>query len=209
MGNPRKKHDKEDLPPWTGNDAALKTWTIAELDKDFREFVEGAKVLGAILKREPTVRIPAETEKYLRRVGLPTTPRSKAEKAEGRKRWLTIGKRELREWLEQRAIAESDIKALRKLHPKLEPFMPIKPKRKRPFGDHDWQGLSPEDCLTEALREKKEIRKIWKKKFRKTNRPRGTLTADEIVAKRWGLTKEDVRKRRISLATRKRLAKQC
>jgi len=35
------------------------------------------------------------------------------------------------------------------------------------------------------------------------------LTADEIVAKRWGLTKEDVRKRRISLATRKRLAKQC
>jgi hypothetical protein len=197
------------LPPWTGNDAALKAWTIAALDKDFREFVEEAAALSAILKREPAVRIPPETEKYLRRVGLPTTPRSKAE---SRKRGLTIGKRDAtkyREWLEQRAAEEGDIKTLRALHPNHAAFInPIKPKRKRPFGDHDWQGLSPEDCLTEALHEKTLIHDIWKTTFRKTNRPSGTLTAEEIVAERWRLTVEDVRKRRISLATRERLAKQ-
>jgi len=182
------------LPPWTGDDAALKAWTIAKLDEDedarFREFVKGAAALAGKLKREPAVR----------------------SKTESRKRGLTIDRRvaaKHRERLEQRAVETGDIEALRKLHPKLAAFInPIKPKRKRPLDDHDWQGLSPEDRLTEAQHELRLIHALWKETFDRENRPSGTLTAEQVAAEHWGLDEKDVRKGRVHATTRKRLARQ-
>jgi hypothetical protein len=200
------------LPPWTGDDAALKAWTIAKLEENeasrFQEFVEGTKALAANMKRKPAMRTP-EAEKYLRTVGLPTTPRSKAE---SRKRALTIRRRAAakhREQREQRAAEEGDIEALRALHPKHAAFInPIKPKRKRPLHDHDGQGLSPEDRLTEAREELTLIHALWKEAFGRTNRPSGTLTAEQVAAEHWGLDEKDVRKDRVHKATRQRLARQ-
>jgi hypothetical protein len=182
------------LPPWTGDDAALKAWTIAELnradDNAHRAFVEGAV-------------------NWLRHYGPRRT------ETESRKRALTIDRRAAakhREQREQRAVADGDIEALRALHPRLAAFInpinPIKPKRKRPFDDHDWQVLSPEDCLDEARNDVPRIRGLWKEKFGRQNRPRGSLTAEQIAAERWGLEERDVRKQRVHAATRERLARQ-
>jgi hypothetical protein len=190
------------LPSWTGNDAALKVWTIAELDKrdaDFdRQMTEEAKNLAHVL----AMRTPGpEAANYLRTVGLPTAPRSKAE---SRKRALTIGKRAAAkhyELVERRAIEDGDIEALRALHTK-------RPKPD-PNGDPPLFPFTPEDRLDEALHDLRphRIPALWKEKFGRKNRPRGTLTAEEIAAERWGLHRDDVRKRRVHAATRKRLAR--
>jgi hypothetical protein len=197
------------LPPWIGGDAALKAWTIAELDKRDDAFDRQMAENTANFLRVLAMRTP-EAANYLRTVGLPTTPRSKAE---SRKRALTIGRWAAAKWRkmrEQRAAEEGDIETLRALHPKHAAFInPIKPKRKQPFDDHDWQGLSPEDRLTEALHDlKRRIPALWKEAFGYRNRPNGSLTAEEIAAARWGLDEKDVRKRRVHATTRDRLAQQ-
>ena len=97
-----------------GDDAkAFRAWTIAGLEK-----------LNATDDRQMAGQIAA----WVRSL----QPRSKNEQ---RKRYLTIGRRaeaKYRALLEQRAIEENDIAALRRLHPELAGFLNLLHKRGRP-----------------------------------------------------------------------------
>lgn len=181
------------LPPWTGDDDALTRWTIAERDKDddaaFREFTEGAAL-------------------YSRAVLAPIL--AQRSKAESRKRHLTIGRRadtKHRQLLEARAIEEGDVEALRRLHPQLAQYInrPREPGRPRNKIDQ-YDPLSPEARLAEALHDQRRILELWKEKFGLRNRPTGAVSAAKIAAERAGLDEDDVLKRRVSAATRERLA---
>jgi hypothetical protein len=180
------------LPPWTGDDAALQAWINVELDRwDYefhRDLIEAAN-------------------HWLR--SLP--PRSEAE---SRKRHLILGKRESaahRELMKQRAIEEGDVETLRRLDPELAQFIHApknsKPGRRKNTVNHDPD--SAERRLKDALEEARRIRIILKKYFDgRSNRPTGALTVERMAAERWGLTEADVRKRHVHVATRKRLARQ-
>jgi hypothetical protein len=167
---------KRDTLPRT--DADVQAWTNAELDKADHAFHRDlAKAANDWLRSLP--------------------PRSKTE---SRKRWLTIGKRAAakhHELLEQRAIAESDIETLRRLHPKhagyLNPPKSNKRGRRKKIG-HDPE--SRQSRLANALIELRRIRTLWKKSGL-GKRTRGAITAEQIAAERWGLTEDDVRKRRV------------
>jgi hypothetical protein len=168
---------RSDIPPWTGDDEWMQAFVNAELDKADYEFHRD---------------LAAATNSWLR--SLP--PRSKAESL---KRHLTIGKRaaaKYRELLEQRAIEEGDIEALRQLHPKLVRFLNLPPQRGRPkkIGHDPW---SKQNRLADAIAELPRIRAIWKKNYDRSNRPSGAITAEKITAERWGLTEDDVKKRRV------------
>jgi hypothetical protein len=110
---------------------------------------------------------------------------------------------------EESALQEAEqgnVEPLRKQHPSLARFI-NRPRLKR--GKHfkkkpPTDRLTPHDRLKEALFELPRVRAFWKKHYGKTNRPQGQLTAEEIVAERWGLAEEEIYKRRIS---RKRLKK--
>ena len=114
-----------------------------------------------------------------------------------------------RKWREERALQQAEqgnLEPLRKQYPGLARFI-NRPRlkrgehfKKKPPTDH----LTPHDRLKEALFELPRVRAFWKKHYGKTNRPQGQLTAEEIVAERWGLAEEEIYKRRIS---RKRLKK--
>lgn len=86
-----------------------------------------------------------------------------------------------------------DVEPLRKMFPKHARFINL-PKLKR--GEHFKDAT--EVWLQRALEDVPRIRDIWREYFGKTNRPRGELTAEEIAARRWHLSSDEVRKRRIS-----------
>jgi hypothetical protein len=168
------------LPPWTGDDDAMRAWINVELDKwtyDFhRDLIDAAN-------------------HWLR--SLP--PRSKAE---SRKRHLILGKRAAaahRALMKQRAIDDGDIEALRGLHPELAQFIHA-PKNSKPGPkktvNHDPD--SPEERLADAREEVRRTRIILKKHFGRSNRPAGALSVEQMAAERWGLTEADVRKQQAS-----------
>jgi hypothetical protein len=69
--------------------------------------------------------------------------------------------------------------------------------KNRPPPTHDL--TTPHGRLKEALHERPLIRAIWKQHYDgKVNRPKGQLTADEILAARWDLTPEEIRRGRLS-----------
>jgi hypothetical protein len=100
---------------------------------------------------------------------------------------------------------QGNLEPLRKQHPRLARFLNL-PRLKR--GEHFAKKPStdaPHWRLKEALFELKRVRDLWKKHYDgKTNRPKGQLTAEEIVAERWGLDEDEVHKRRISRGRLKR-----
>jgi hypothetical protein len=114
-----------------------------------------------------------------------------------------------REWQEELALQEAEqgnLEPLRKQYPRLARFINRPPLKrgehfkKKPPTDH----LAPHCRLEEALFELPRVRAFWKKHYGKTNRPKGQLTAEEIVAERWDLDEEEVYKRRISRERLKR-----
>ena len=115
-----------------------------------------------------------------------------------------------REWQKELAREQAEqgnLEPLRKQYPELVQFL-NRPRRKRgqrfkkkPPTDH----LRALHCrLEEARSELPRIRAFWKKHYGKTNRPKGQLTAEEIVAERWDLDEEEVYRRRISRERLKR-----
>jgi hypothetical protein len=123
----------------------------------------------------------------------------------------------IKETLEEMAVERGDIETLRALNPNHASFIGP-PKRgpgqpKKVLGSKKWpdpwtDALSPENRLKEALRDVDRIYALWKQEqhYGLRNRPTGTLTAQKIAADRWGLSENDVKKKRISEATRRRLA---
>jgi hypothetical protein len=91
------------------------------------------------------------------------------------------------------AAEQGDIEPLRRLHPHLAKFLHL-PKLK-----HGTHFKDPAKIrLRNARADVQRIREIWQRDYGKTNRPRGQLTAEEIVAERWNLTPEEVRRGRLS-----------
>jgi hypothetical protein len=115
-----------------------------------------------------------------------------------------------RKWREKWALQQAEqgnIEPLQKQYPRLARFINL-PKLNKP-GEHfkkkpPTAPLAPHCRLEEALFELPLVRAFWKKHYGKTNRPKGQLTAEEIVAERWGLDEEEVYKRRISRERLKR-----
>jgi hypothetical protein len=113
------------------------------------------------------------------------------------------------EWKLELALQQAEqgnIEPLRKLNPRLTRFINL-PRLKKP-GEHFKKKppdhLAPHCRLEEALFELPRVRAFWKKHYGKTNRPKGQLTAEEIVAERWGLDVEEVHSRHISRERLKR-----
>jgi hypothetical protein len=124
------------------------------------------------------------------------------EKARRKRRGLAKERKWREMWALQQA-EQGNPEPLRKQYPRLARFInPPRLKRgehfKKPPTDH----LAPHCRLKEALFELPRVRAFWKKHYGKTNRPEGQLTAEEIVAERWGLDEDEIYRRRIS---RKRL----
>jgi hypothetical protein len=117
-----------------------------------------------------------------------------------------------RKWQEEWALQEAEqgnLEPLRKQHSGLARFInrprlekPGKHFKKKPPTDP----LTPHCRLKEALFELPRVRAFWKKHYGKTNRPKGQLTAEEIVAERWDLDEEEVYRRRISRERLKRVS---
>jgi hypothetical protein len=175
----RAKRDGK-LPPWIGDDDAMRAWINVELDRWDYEFHRGL--------------IEAAT-RWLRS----QPPRSKAE---SRKRHLILGKRaaaEHRALMKQRAIDERDIATLRRLNPELAPLIHAPKNNKRgPKKTVNHDPDSPERRLKDAREEVKRGRILLKKHFGRSNRPAGALSVEAMVAERWGLSEVDVRKQHVS-----------
>jgi hypothetical protein len=92
------------------------------------------------------------------------------------------------------------------MYPGIAPLINLPPHPPHRVAKRVRDPLSPECRLEEALADVAQIRAIWKRHYDHTNRPSGTLTAEEVAAERWGLDEDDVRKRRVSPRTRERLA---
>jgi hypothetical protein len=174
------------LPPWIGDDDAMRAWINGELDRwDHEEFYRPLiKAVNHWLRSQP--------------------PRSKAE---SRKRHLILGKRAAaahRALMTKRAIEESDIETLRRLYPEHAQFIHAPKNSKRgPKKTVNHDPDSPERRLADAREEARRIRIILKKHYGRSNRPSGALTVEEIAAERWGLTEADVRKQRVSRKRRR------
>jgi hypothetical protein len=133
------------------------------------------------------------------------SPLDDDEKARRKERGL----KKTQEWLEELALQQAgqgNLEPLRKQHPRLARFINL-PRLKR--GEHFKKKpptghLTPHCRLEEALFELPRVRAFWKEHYGKTNRPKGQLTAEEIVAERWGLDEEEVYRRRISRERLKR-----
>jgi hypothetical protein len=128
------------------------------------------------------------------------------EKARRKDRGLAKERKWQEEWALQQA-EQRNLEPLRKQYPRLARFINLprlKPGehfKKKPPTDH----LTPHCRLKEALFELPRVRALWKKHYGKTNRPKGQLTAEEIVAERWDLDEEEVYRRRISRERLKRV----
>jgi len=176
------------LPPWKAHSPRhrerMRAWVNAELDAQEAAFHR---------------RLVSEVANYTRLLGERLSHLDDGEKSRRKERGLA----KTQEWLRELALQQAEqgnLEPLRKLHPGLARFI-NKPLLKR--GEHFGKKLSDDPValrcrLEEALAELPRVRAIWKKHYGKTNRQGGQLTAEEIVAARWGLDEEEVRKRRLS-----------
>jgi hypothetical protein len=114
-----------------------------------------------------------------------------------------------REWQEELALQQAEqgnLEPLRKQYPRLARFinLPTLSKPGEHFKKKPHTHRAPHCRLEEALFELPRVRAFWKEHYGKTNRPKGQLTAEEIVAERWDLDAEEVYRRRISRERLKR-----
>ena len=182
------------LPQWIAHNPRdrerMRTWVNAKLDEAIA--IEERKVAADIAKAGHLL------SERLGRL-------NDDEKARRKDRGLA----KAREWQEELALQQAEqgnLEPLRKQYPRLARFINL-PRlkrgehfKKKPPTDH----LAPHCRLEEALFELPRVRAFWKKHYRKTNRPKGQLTAEEIVAERWDLDEEEVYRRRISRERLKR-----
>jgi hypothetical protein len=179
--------------PWLAHNPRvrerMRTFVNAELDEAI-----------AIENRKFAARIAAHIAKASQ-----SEPLGDDEKARRKDRGLA----KTREWQEELALQQAEqgnLEPLRKQYPRLARFINL-PKLSGPgkhFKKKPPTHRAPHCRLEEALFELPRVRAFWKKHYGKTNRPKGQLTAEEIVAERWGLAEKEIYKQRIS---RKRLKK--
>jgi hypothetical protein len=173
-------------PPWTGDDEGMHAFVNAELDE-----LDAADLHNAIpSKPAPWVRRFA---RWRRERGSAGALRTEPEILGGRG------------WVESLAMDWNDVATLRRLNPQLAQFINLPRPGRGPRKKFIRDPLSAECRLEEATADVRSIRTIWKKYYSRSNRPRGELTAEKIAAARWGLTEDDVNKRRVSRATRQAL----
>lgn len=186
---PRPRRDApradDDKPPWLAHDERqrkwMKDWSNVKLDEALDSFDKENATLA----------------KLLTEIG-PKALRDLAQKQLARLRTKDFA-------IEQARLG--NIEPLKKLHPEYAPFF-APPKRKR-GGERRKKTASlfmAQSRLEEAVAEKKRLHAIWMKNYGKKNRPVGQLTAEEIVAERWGLTESEVCKQRLSHKRLSRLA---
>jgi hypothetical protein len=175
----------DDKPPWLAHNERqrkwMKDWSNAKLDEVLDSFDKKNAALARLL---------TEID--------PKALRDLAQKPFARLRTKEFA-------IEQ--AARGNIEPLKKLHPEYAPFF-APPKRKR-GGKRLKKTTSlfmAQSRLEEAVAEKKRLHAIWMKNYGKKNRPKGQLTAEEIVAERWGLDEEEVCKQRLSHKRLSRLA---
>jgi hypothetical protein len=188
------------LPPWIGEDKRLQAWTLAELDKKLVAENAASMVEAACIQKYVESRY------------------ARMSASERRKRRLLVRQKEqpwILEFMKETAAERGDIETLRALNPThaslINPLARGPGRPQKVLGSKKWpdpnDALSPESRLKEALRDVIRIYALWKEHYDgRRNRPSGTLTAQKIAADRWGLSEDDVRKRRISDETRQRVA---
>jgi hypothetical protein len=110
------------------------------------------------------------------------------------------------EWkleLALRQAEQGNLEPLRKQYPRLARFINL-PKLEGK-GKHFEKPPHPaRDRLENALAELRDARVFLRSYYKKTGRPKGKLTAEQILAERWNLTDYEIRKRLISRARLKR-----
>jgi hypothetical protein len=174
-------------PAWIAQGQA---WVNAKLDKQedafHRKMANDAKSLLRLLD-ERSCRLDDHERERRKAAGLVKTQEWKLE-------------------LARQQAEQGNLEPLRKLYPRDARFINL-PRLKKP-GEHFKKKppdhLAPHCRLEEALFELPRVRAFWKKHYGKTNRPKGQLTAEEIVAERWDLDVEEVRRRHISRERLKR-----
>jgi len=121
-----------------------------------------------------------------------------------RERRKAAGLVKTQEWLEELAIRQADEqgnieplrKQVQKQNPRLARFIKL-PRRGR--GKRFEKPPHPaSDRLDQAVAELRDARSFLQAFYKKTGRPRGRLTAEQILAERWDLTENEIRDRRIS-----------
>jgi hypothetical protein len=168
----------DDRPAWIAQGQA---WVNAKLDKqddDFhRRLANNARLLDKRFDRMDA-----------------------SEKARRKERGLA----KTQEWLLELALRQAEQrnlgplrKQMEKQDPRLVQFI-NKPKLDG-RGKHFEKPPHPaRDRLENALAELRDVRIFLQCFYKKTGCPRGQLTAEQILAERWGLTVNEIRKRRIS-----------
>jgi hypothetical protein len=170
-------------PAWIAQGRA---WVNAKLDKQedafHRKMANDAKFLLRLLD-ERSCRLDDDERERRKAAGLVKT----------------------RKWLKELAIRQADeqgnIEPLRKQMQKQDPDVArfIDLPRGRGRGKRFEKPPHPaSDRLDQAVAELRDARSFLQAFYKKTGRPRGQLTAEQILAERWDLTESEIRKRRIS-----------
>jgi hypothetical protein len=121
-----------------------------------------------------------------------------------RERRKAAGLMKTQKWLEKLAILQADeqgnIEPLRKQVQKQNPDFArfIQPPRRGRGKRFEKPPHPASDRLDQAVAELRDARSFLQAFYKKTGRPRGQLTAEQILAERWDLTENEIRKRRIS-----------
>jgi DNA anti-recombination protein RmuC len=166
-------------PAWM---AQVQAWVNATLDEEDARFHQNLANNAATMQRL--------------RVQYPDSRLDDDEKA----RRKIAALRKTQEWLEELAIRQADeqgnIEPLQKQNPRLARFIKL-PRRGR--GKRFERPLHPaSDRLDQAVAELPRVRELLNLFHEnKAGYPRGRLTAAQILAERWDLTENEIRKRRI------------
>jgi hypothetical protein len=161
--------NKKDLPPW-----------IARGDRDRQKMIDW---VNFELDTDPDDPVEREFLANQERWANATPEEHKAAVA-----WVT------NDGFQIRAAEHGNIGPLRKKYPRLAPYLHL-PKRSGK-GDRFPRARSDYQHRTLlAASDVGRIRAIWKKEYGKKNRPRGQISAEEIAAKRWEVSSDDVIRR--------------
>jgi hypothetical protein len=169
-------------PAWI---ALGQAWVSAQLDRQIDAF--NRKLANDGRLSNDCLSQPNDNEKARRKRGLAKTQEWKLE-------------------LALRQAMQRNIEPLRKLvqkqNPGLARFINL-PRLGR--GEHFEKPPHPaRDRLENALAELQDARTFLRSYYKLTGRPKGQLTAEQILAERWNLTEYEIRKRLISRARLKR-----
>lgn len=167
--------DDEGLPPWTGDPERMQRWINARLDEQDAAFEQQ---MAAYVNAWLEARMPPGSEEDRRS-----------------SRYALLNKPALREAAALEEAENRNLEPLRKLHPRIARFINL-PTLGR--GEHFKKtNLTRRERLQAAVEEVKRVRAIWEEYYDRSNSPEGGPTAEQIAAERWGLTEDNIRKRRI------------